>query len=191
MKKIAVAACMVLAGVSSTLTHAQSINNDYRGLALYLEAGGAANNYSLNLERTFTQLANFKITWRAGVAAATYTDEGRDYSRYYRAVPVGIHAFNRLSNNGHMEIGFDAAYIKGTSKDIFDENKTITLSPSIGYRFQRRQGGFFLKALYTPYIVLKEFTRLPIHTYPPSQKTFWNHYFGVSLGYYFPPMVRE
>jgi hypothetical protein len=125
--------------------------------AVYAEGATRGPVYSINYDRIFRQGEKLAYSFRAG------------FSIYNSTVsfPVGINFITGL-NEHHAE--FSLAVIPYIDYDVHlvgsndtESDKYIFVNPSIGYRYQKKEGGFFLKAAAGPSIYLD----------PPSND-FWN-----------------
>lgn len=125
--------------------------------AVYVEGATSGPVYSINYDRIFRQGEKLAYSFRAG------------FSIYNNTVsfPVGINFITGL-NEHHAE--FSLTVIPYIDYDVHlvgsnntESDKYIFVNPSIGYRYQKKEGGVFLKAAVGPSIFLD----------PPSND-FWN-----------------
>jgi hypothetical protein len=122
----------------------------------FAEAGGKGRYYSLNYERLFKPGRKLIFGWRAGFSILPH-----DLS-----IPIAINAFTRgLQHHFEFSLGL-TPYIKDYktflhSNDLSD--KQIYITPGLGYRYQKLNGGFFFTAGIDPLIFMD----------PPSDD-FWN-----------------
>ena len=145
---------------------------DLRGFIAYAEVGGAAWQYSANIEYSFLYTKNLTFNARAGFGIGTVNS---DEKRTCIGIPIGINVFTGQGNH-HPELGLNISYVQGRG-DEGDPSKEVYLVPSIGYRFQRPQGGFFAKFLWTPLIKTK------LADDEPSESAY--SWVGLSAGYFF------
>ena len=125
--------------------------------AIYAEGATRGPVYSINYDRIFRQGEKLAYSFRAG------------FSIYNNTVsfPVGVNFITGL-NEHHAEFSLTViphidhhAHLIGSSNT--ESDKYIFVNPAIGYRYQKTNGGIFLKAAVGPSIFLD----------PPSND-FWN-----------------
>lgn len=124
---------------------------------VYVEGATRGPVYSINYDRIFRQGEKLAYSFRAG------------FSIYDNTVsfPVGVNFITGLHEH-HAEfslsviphIDYDVHLIGGNNTE---SDKYIFVNPAIGYRYQKQEGGIFLKAAIGPSIFLD----------PPSND-FWN-----------------
>jgi hypothetical protein len=116
--------------------------------AVYVEGATSGPVYSINYDRIFRQGEKLAYSFRAG------------FSIYNNTVsfPVGINFITGL-NEHHAE--FSLTVIPYIDYDVHlvgsnntESDKYIFVNPSIGYRYQKKQAGVFLKAAAGPSIFL-------------------------------------
>lgn len=163
-------------------------SQDYKGTLFYLEAGGAGGYYSVNAERVFASVGKFKLSGRVGFGNANFDlDNYNNDPRKYYTIPVGVQAF-RGSGYRHIEFGLGLSYIEGEDALVTYEtieNETLYLVPSIGYRYQKPSGGFFVRVLYTPHIRIKEFSG-----FTGFDEKF-DQWLGISIGHCFTKTKKQ
>lgn len=155
----------------------------------YLElAGTGVQFYTVNAEYLLGKAGRFNVNARGGFGMGTfksregYSGPTMQQDLNFLAIPVGLSAYNFVASNHHFETGLVVEYVQGTYVDVFeDQNSTILLTPSFGYRFQKPSGGIIFKILYTPNVPIHEFNRIKFR-YPPFKT---HHNVGLSLGYSF------
>lgn len=95
------------------------------------------------------------------------------------SIPVGFNIFHGIKNS-HVEVGFALTYAEGrqyvVGSDVY--SKALYFVPSFSYRFQKPNGGLFLKAGYTPLLKLQEYSET-------FHEIRINHSAGIALGYFF------
>lgn len=158
--------------------HAQEADAS-KGTVVYLELGGnSAPTIGLNVERRIFSIKQWYGNARIGYG--TLRNDG--VTRW--SVPIGIIIFHGIKAS-HVEVGAGLTYGTGLhSSTVGSEtriNEALYFVPSIGYRFQKSTGGFFLRAAYTPLFKLKEYSKPESWFYGQRH----NQYFGLSVGYFF------
>lgn len=138
--------CLLLIGMSLNVALAQTSDHFKRKNAVYLELLGAGGLYSLNLDRILIANKINKYGIRAGFAA--YGD-----NLTVRKGSAGMYMLTGAGNH-HAEIGVNAAI--GNRRNPVEmesvrENK-FHLVPSVGYRYQKPEGGLFLRATFLTFI---------------------------------------
>jgi len=125
--------------------------------AVYVEGATRGPVYSINYDRIFRQGEKLAYSFRAGFSIYNNTV----------AFPVGVNFITGL-NEHHAEFSFNVipyidydVHLVGSNNT--ESDKYIYVNPSIGYRYQKKEGGVFLKAAVGPSVFLD----------PPSND-FWN-----------------
>lgn len=153
--------------------------------AVFLELGGNGMAYSINYDRLLTTSTWFRTTARAGVFAQWW--RGGAFG-----VPLEINGL--IGKQKHfLEVGVGAMYSYGIEgivykddpydpqgQDTYDNYSALHASGRLGYRFQKQEGGFFLRIAYTP--MARLITDNPY--YEKDERVFggfW-HWFGLSVG---------
>ncbi len=131
-----------------------------RGEVIYAELGGAGLLYSVNYDTRFSQ-GEDKLGGRIGVALSD------DF------VVVLLHT-NYLFGKGKHKLEVGAGI---TTFDIHSDNRDVTASGALMYRFQKKDGHFLFRAGISPiYVELGE----PLEFVP-----FFLFFPSVSVGYKF------
>jgi hypothetical protein len=148
---------------------------------VYLEGFGNGGLYSLNYDRILYYRPKLKVSSRAGFGIIS----GFDFISF----PVEVNLIRGDENC--LELGLSASYIKGLQKGTIFEpdfdnfvgdyiSSSIYGSLRIGYRYQRKEGGFTFRIGFTPLIKFHEFNRLPKQLV--KNQPVWG---GISFGYAF------
>lgn len=138
---------------------------------IYAEIAGMAGYGSVNYERVFNLKLNFMISARAGLS--TYNI--KDYTEKFNPdILIPIAVYGSYGKNHKIEIGVGQLFESTIQANIteFKPERTYDFNTvfSVGYRYQKRSGGLFLRAAYTPII---------------DHTGFFRHWGGISLGYSF------
>ncbi len=152
------------------IANAQRIYEGSARNAVYVNLASQGPVYSINYDRIFRQGERVDYSFSAGFSIA----------KNAVSFPVGVH-FITTNSDHHAELGVTfipyieqkPALVGSTGKG--DKDKYLYINPGVGYRYQKSNGGVFLKALIGPSLFLD----------PPSDD-FWNmdpklHAFG-SIG---------
>ncbi|MCP4442005.1 MAG: PorT family protein [Aureispira sp.] len=138
----------------------QFFSNSSRHI-IYVEGAGAGVSGSINYEYIFAQHEHIRFSARAGIGVAPF--ETSKISAV--SLPIGIIGIVGKRNH-HLELGW-------VHTSIFESSGASMIGVlSGGYRFQRPQGGLFVRIAYTPYIANYNLKR-------------FGHWGGVSVGYAF------
>lgn len=168
---------MLLIAFATTCCKAQS-GSYFNGVVGYVELGGHAGDYSVNIEHKFFNTRHLTFNGWIGFGKGTFGSG--ESKRNFLGVPVGVSVFTG-SKSSHLQIDVAVSYLEGREYNFFgQDSKSLYIVPGFGYRFQKPNGGLFLKAQYTPLIKVKEYTDIL-----PFQRTGAQHFFGVSAGYFF------
>ena len=141
---------------------------------LYADFASKDVYYSINFDHIFRRGNKLSYSYRAGVSIL------KDAYSF----PIGIQCFTGLKSS-HAEFSLTLIpYVDHSAKSmnsLDNTDKFLYVEPGVGYRYQAPGGGLFLKAIFTPIILLD----------PPSND-FWNMdarlFAGgnISIGYTFP-----
>jgi hypothetical protein len=121
--------------------------------AAYFELGGSAVIPSANYERRL----NERWFGRVGLAVVVAsTSEDTDTTV---AIPLTASWVNRPGSNHHLELGGGVTIVGGDRQDLYDwgdddddQYSTAFLSGIAGYRYQKPDGGFLFRAVFTPVV---------------------------------------
>jgi hypothetical protein len=131
------------------------VNNEFSKNTFYLELASKGSIYSVNFDHIFRRGDKLSYSYRIG-----FSIEKNGIS-----FPVGINMITGKKSH-HAEFGLTLIpYIEQYKTFLSGNNvsdKYLYIIPSVGYRFQPHNGGFFLKAGVSPLIFLD----------PPSDN-FW------------------
>ena len=145
----------------------------------YVEILGNTGSLSLNYDRLLYQSPQIKIAGRIGYAylPVKFPIQG---------IPFEISVLASGMGNHHFELGTGVSYIKGLEHHYiirdFAENKeyiseSLFIPFRIGYRYQRQDGGLFVKAGLVPLVSIYDFEK-----YYTKKSYVW---LGLGLGYSF------
>lgn len=131
-----------LKGSCADSTHVISSKNTF-----FVAIAGKGNSRSINFERVFSQGSKVNFSYSVGAG----------YANKNFSVPVSISAIT-TGKAHHIEANI--AVIPSVVKHEYaksgkvDSDKQMYIKPSIGYRYQRANGGFFFKAALGPQLFL-------------------------------------
>lgn len=135
--------------------------------SVYGEIGGQGITYSISYDRLFNVKRRVKTSITVGLNFFG-TFKTRDYSMYI-GFPVSYNFLFGKKNN-HLELGLGVTILNniysynyeivtqtnGYSQSFFfratPTDRYLYLTPKIGYRYQRPNGGFFFRVTLTPWI---------------------------------------
>lgn len=151
----------------------------YKGPIGYFEIGGNSSpTVSANVEHVLFAKEKLFINGHIGYGI------GKVEGNQALAVPIGLNVFRGVKAS-HLELGLGLTYVKGYRFYYLGSepvpSKAIYLAPNIAYRFQKLDGGVFLRITYAPLFRLREYTKPDL--FSDIMKTHLN--FGVALGYFF------
>ena len=159
---------VIIIALSLVNTNLSAQNNNAVRNTLYAGFASKGAVYSINYDRVFSQGEKFTKSYHVGFAIF----------RDVLAIPLGINFFSGQHTH-HAEFSVTLVpYIEHYQK-LFSpgslSDKKIYILPGAGYRYQKRSGGFFFKALFSPVIYLD-----------PASDNFWRMdaklYPGVAAG---------
>jgi hypothetical protein len=119
--------------------------------AVHFELGGSAIVPSFNYER------RLNATWFGRVGASVIVGETAEDSDTTFIVPLTVSHVSHRAANHHLELGGGLTIAAGDRQDLYDfqdddEEKfsTVFATGIVGYRYQKPQGGFQFRAVFTP-----------------------------------------
>ncbi|MFH0867580.1 MAG: hypothetical protein V1904_15425 [Bacteroidota bacterium] len=148
----------------------QKINSSRN--TIYLELFGNASLYTINYDRILFDFKKTKTTGRIGLCYMPKSSKFSAFTDKSIVLPLEINQlFGR--KNDFFELGLSTTFFF-----VQHEYTSIMLFPKIGFRHQKRNGGFFHKVSYAPLISIFE---------NPSQDygIFFPPMIGISIGYTF------
>lgn len=123
---------------------------------IYAEAFGQGLCWSMNYDRLLNTDKKVFNSFTVGVVYVPKQIQFGDGS--YFGVPVSYNwLFGKKSHHLELGVGITGLASKSDYGSTTINNFYTYLTPKIGYRFQRPQGGFFLKVTATPMIDLVSF----------------------------------
>lgn len=146
--------------------------------SIFVEIGGNAIIYSINYDRLIDVSTKFKISTRIGIH---YTNKLP--LQYYRTlcIPIEISGLYSIYGSKHfVEIGSGLSYLNSYDKITDHTEDIIILALRLGYRFQKPEGGIFVKIGFVPLYDWLVFNADPA---VPHQTWFLSG--GLGIGYTF------
>ncbi|WP_199851582.1 hypothetical protein [Brumimicrobium mesophilum] len=126
-----------------------STKDNFERNTIYAEAFGQGFCWSLNYDRLFNTEKRFMNSFTAGLV---YVPQPIDFGDgIYYGIPV---SYNWLlgKKSHHLELGIGLTSLLVNPHSNKKSSFYAYLTPKIGYRFQRLQGGLFFRATLTPMI---------------------------------------
>jgi len=140
---------------------------------LFIELGGAAGIASFNYDRLLFEIGE-KISVSGRIGVSSYSDFYKNTTPdlYLPLDIFGLYAFDVH----HIELGLGLTFLNYAARDIDDLGLVqfiriteVLFNPSLGYRFQKPEGGIFLRINCTPFIY--------------GRPIIFSNWGGVSIGY--------
>lgn len=148
---------LILAFSLQSFAQQKSTNFPIERNTIYAEAFGQGFCYSLNYDRLFNVDKKVFNSFTVGMTYAPKKLEFGDGS--YFGIPVSYNwLFGEKSHHLELGVGFTGMLVNSRYNNNSSTFYTY-LTPKIGYRFQRPQGGLFLKVTATPMIDLVSFRK--------------------------------
>jgi len=148
MKKT-VAITILFMGTLSVFGQEKDTTNVLERNTLYAEAFGQGFCYSINYDRLFNTEKRFVNSFTAGFV---YVPQSMGFGDgVYCGIPI---SYNWLlgKKSHHLEVGIGlTSLVVNPNSNMWSDFYTY-LTPKIGYRYQRPNGGLFLRATATPMI---------------------------------------
>jgi hypothetical protein len=150
----------------ANLDHSTSKKN-----SIYIELLGIGGYGSLNFQREFIQVKKVKIGFRLGLSTYNITDFTTQFNPDI-IIPFAIHAQYGNKNNIELGLGQVITNIVETNPISFTPERTTAIHANftIGYRYQKPEGGFIFRINYSPII---------------ESYQAYKHWGGLSFGYAF------
>jgi hypothetical protein len=143
---------LLLTGSLSEVT-AQQVEQPLQKNSFFLELGGNSLFYSLNYDRILLDRSAWKLSGRIG---GMYFPGFMVANRHMIGIPVEV-SYLRGNRNHHLEIGlgftpiYDTYPLSTSRGEDYQWRDLVVLGVArIGYRYQKREGGFFFKTGFTP-----------------------------------------
>jgi hypothetical protein len=137
---------------------AQEIEEPLMKNTIFLELAGNGGFYSLNYDRILLEKAKWKLAGRIG---AMYYREELNYLDYNHSLKIAVPieaSYLRGKGDHYLELGIGMTPWYENYKD-FDASEishiVLLSSARLGYRYQKKEGGMFLKAGFTPLLQFK------------------------------------
>lgn len=169
----------LLCTISANPAHAQESPEPLRKHSVFVELAGNGGYYSFNYDRIMLAKTKWKVSGRVGVM---YYSESLGYLENNKqstyAIPVEV-SYLRGGSNHHLELGLGLTPYYERYKDFesSDVNHLGVLPVArLGYRYQRREGGFFFKTGITPALQIKD----KHYKYNDTHGLLWA---GIAFGY--------
>jgi hypothetical protein len=180
MKKTSPIVKSILLSISIFIYFSFAINAQIRAKnTVFAEIGGNSPSiYSFNYDRIFYQKDCFKMSFRAGFA--WYPSGKTELGLYYTTTfPIELNLLLGKSRKYfELGLGYTQTVLAGFTLEGKRNSEYIPLivSPRIGYRYQKDEGGFFFRIGYTPLLFPnKDFN---------GNRNGWRYtpWLGISLG---------
>ena len=116
---------------------------------LFRSLGGSAIIPSFNYERRLTD------RWYGRIGGSVVVGEESDDDDVTFVFPITASWVSRPSANHHFEVGGGAGLVTGDRQDFYDNADDESFSSGFvsgiaGYRYQKPDGGFQFRAVFTP-----------------------------------------
>lgn len=135
---------------------------------VFVELFGNGFGYSLNYDRVFFHEKKNALTWRVGLA---YLPSSRKLTKAGDLSLLGEFNYLRGKRSNFLELGLGITYWKSFELSQ-DKYIPLYLVTRIGYRYQKENGGFFMRIGVLPIIDLSR--------YPGNRLSLFG---GLSLGF--------
>ena len=147
--KRTVAITIFFMSVFSVFSQEKNSNDDLERNTIYAEAFGQGFCYSINYDRLFNTEKRFMNSFTAGFV---YAPESLGFGDgTYCGIPISYNwLLGKKSHHLELGIGLTSLVVNPNSNMVSDFYTYLT--PKIGYRFQRPNGGLFFRATATPMI---------------------------------------
>jgi hypothetical protein len=152
-----IACFIIFTVINSVISQENNVSNTFEKNTIYTEAFGQGFCWSLNYDRLFNTEKRIMNSYTAGIVYVPESIQFGDGTYY--GIPL---SYNWLigKKSHHLELGIGLTSLLVNPNSIVKSDFYAYLTPKIGYRFQRPQGGLFFRATATPMIDL-----LSVNTY--------------------------
>ena len=138
---------------------------------VYLEAAGIGGYGSVNYERLILDKYQIGLGIRIGISTYHLKDYRNKFNPDF-IIPFSVNSY--YGKNHKVEVGIGEVLGNIVHAD-FEKATTIRKTKfhtafSVGYRYQRENGGFFFRCVYSPII---------------EQNKYFRHWGGIAVGYSF------
>ena len=167
---------LVINRIDSTISQSKDSIKIVRKNSIFLEIAGNGVLYSVNYDRLFNLSDKFKLSARIGVH---YTNKFP--LQFYRTVciPIELSGLYCFYKNKHfVELGTGLSYLNSNDRVTQHAENIIIFAMRLGYRFQKPEGGLFVKVGFVPlydWIVKNPDLAVPHHS--------WLFSGGLGIGY--------
>ena len=177
--------------------------------SIFLELGGQGLFYSINYDRLFHVEKKVKSSVSCGLFLLPKSKLLK--VDYMFSIPISYNfLFGKKNNKLELGIGLTPVFSRSiatsppSSYGLFDDPYSmphnemftvyylaIAVTPKIGYRFQKAEGGFFFKTTLAPFYPVYSHTNWTSNKYPNNHRTekfLLNEiipWLGISFGYTF------
>ena len=173
---------IVLLLVSITLIHTAKAQtefcNEINKNSVYIELGGNGVLYSLNYDRFFEISNRLKASCRLGFH---YSENLNDNGNRFIGFPIEISGLYSIFKNKHfLEIGTGLTFMNDNDFSMDNKAQVFIWVLRAGYRYQKPEGGLFLRLGFTPmydFYVMNPMSHIDYHS--------WFLFGGVGIGYTF------
>jgi|SRR6056297_872951 len=130
---------------SITNDNLKEVNETLRKNSVYLELfGNSFYQYSIGYDRILFDKENNKFSIASGIGYLPLEISSLNHEWYNYIFTSQVNYFT--GNEHHFETGLGFTYIGKKYGDYYD----IIMSLKIGYRYQKQEGGLFIKSSLTP-----------------------------------------
>ena len=161
MKKSTILLIFLISFVTCTKAQQENETRDHADVnnTFYLAYGGAGIYFSLMYERHLIKTDNIHVGAKAGMGTSFSSVLFPSEFNF----PVGAYIFYG-KNKGHIEFSLSMSNYLLEQYDYAEDQTIRTLKnlivPSLGYRFQKKQGGVMFKAGVSPIINFNKTTNV-------------------------------
>ena len=120
---------------------------------IFIEAGGFGGYGSVNFEYLIKTINKIKYATRIGLSTYHIYDYTNTFNPDLQ-IPLALNIYYGLNHNIDFSIGQSYASIIQAQETDFSSKRKNTFSTilSLGYRYQKAEGGFMFKISYAPII---------------------------------------
>jgi hypothetical protein len=171
VKKVSLYSFLFLGMFAHSQVHSQTDTVQTARNSVYLEVVGIGGYGSINYERLLVW--NQRLQLRARIGLSTY--HLRNYTDSFSPdfiVPIAVNGLYGKIHHAELGVGPTITNFSEVNEENWqiERNTQLHLNFTIGYRYQKKEGGLVLRCAYTPLLIFTDS---------------YTHWGGGSIGYSF------
>jgi hypothetical protein len=126
-------------------------DKNYSKSLVFVEAGGFGGYGSLNYEHLLKKINKVKVSVRVGLSTYNLMDFSHKFNPDI-IVPIAVNGYYGSTHHVDFSLGKTITHIVYTDKSNYQPARSHSFNSnlSVGYRYQKEEGGLLFKIAYTP-----------------------------------------